>query len=100
MRSASQAILPNMRAHRYANVEFGLDDRIKRYEANPKSMQCSHQAREPCTLGSTNKTDGYSTYAQNLPYSKIYPADHHEKIKLSIITVGVARWRGLRRPYL
>ena len=26
----------NMQAHRYANVEFGLDDRIKRYEANPE----------------------------------------------------------------
>ena len=31
---APQAV--NMQAHRYANVEFGLDDRIKRYEANPE----------------------------------------------------------------
>ena len=26
----------NMKAHRYANVEFCLDDRIKEYEANPE----------------------------------------------------------------
>ena len=26
----------NMKAHRYANVELCLDDRIKEYEANPE----------------------------------------------------------------
>ena len=45
----------NMKAHRYANVEFGLDDRIKQYETNPEKYASKSPASNTIPKQSPNE---------------------------------------------